>query len=76
MERSAGSALGGDGGVLGQGLGNLAVSQSPSQKHTQRAQRSKKIEISSEIQNFERECKFRASHPPRPYFVGKSRRRD
>ena len=37
---------------------------------TQRAQRSKKFEISSEIENFERERHFRASHPPRPYFCG------
>ena len=36
---------------------------------TQRAQRSKKFEISSEIENFERDWKFRASHPPRPYFL-------
>ena len=35
----------------------------------QRAQRSKKFEISSEIENFEREWHFRASHPPRPYFL-------
>ena len=43
----------------------------------QRAQRSKKFEISSEIANFEREWKFLASHPPRPYFfVGISRHRD
>ena len=36
----------------------------------QRAQRSKKIEISIEIENFDREWNFRASHPPRPYFSG------
>ena len=36
---------------------------------TQRAQRSKKFEISSEIENFERDWNFRASHPPRPYFL-------
>ena len=35
--------------------------------YTQRAQRSKKIEISSKIENFERERNFRASRPPRPY---------
>ena len=35
----------------------------------QRAQRSKKIEISIEIENFDREWNFRASHPPRPYFL-------
>ena len=29
----------------------------------------KKFEISSEIENFEREWNFRASHPPRPYFL-------
>ena len=30
----------------------------------------KKIEISIEIENFDREWNFRASHPPRPYFCG------
>ena len=46
-------------------------------QETQRAQRSKKFDISIGIENFEREWHFRASHPPRPYFlVGKSRRRD
>ena len=29
----------------------------------------KKIEISIEIENFDRDWKFRASHPPRPYFL-------
>ena len=34
-------------------------------------------EIASEMENFEREWNFRASHPPRPYFLwGKSRCRD
>ena len=37
---------------------------------SQRAQRSKKFDISSEIENFERERNFRASRPPRPYFCG------
>ena len=36
---------------------------------SQRAQRAKKFEISSEIKNFEREWNFRASHPPRPNFL-------
>ena len=36
---------------------------------TQRAQRSKNFELSSEIENFERECNFRASNPPRVYFL-------
>ena len=40
----------------------------PKEKH-QRAQRSKKFEISGGIENFEREWKLRASHPPRPYFL-------
>ena len=35
----------------------------------QRAQRSKKFEISIEIENFDREWKFRASHQPRHYFL-------
>ena len=35
---------------------------------TQRAQWSKKFEISIEIENFDREWNFRASHPPRPFF--------
>ena len=35
----------------------------------QRAQRSNKFEISSEIENFERDWNFWASHPPRPYFL-------
>ena len=35
----------------------------------QRAQRSKTFEISIGIENFEREWNFRASHPPRPYFL-------
>ena len=29
----------------------------------------KKFEISIEIENFDREWNFRASHPPRPYFL-------
>ena len=37
---------------------------------TQRAQRSKKFEISSEIENFKREWNFRESHPLRPHFCG------
>ena len=37
---------------------------------SQRAQRSKKFEISIEIEDFDREWNFRASHPPRPYFCG------
>ena len=37
---------------------------------TQRAQRSKKFEISIEIENFDREWNFWASHPPRPFFCG------
>ena len=39
-------------------------------RSTQRAQRSRKFEISSEIEIFEWDWKFRASHPPRPYFCG------
>ena len=38
-------------------------------RSTQRAQRSKKFEISIEIENFDREWNFRASHPPRHYFL-------
>ena len=41
-----------------------------STKLSQRAQRSKKFEISIEIENFDREWNFRASHPLRPYFCG------
>ena len=37
---------------------------------TQRAQRSKKVEISSEIVKISRERNVRASPPPRPYFCG------
>ena len=36
---------------------------------SQRAQRSNKFEVSSEIENFEREWNFRASHPLRPHFL-------
>ena len=35
----------------------------------------KKFEISSEIENFEREWNFRASHPPRPYVLWGNRSR-
>ena len=48
---------------------NIHVRISPLFHVSQRAQRSKKFEISIGIENFEREWNFRASHPPRPYFL-------
>ena len=61
-------------------LGNAMTLPLATQKHylqptyfSQRAQRSKKIEVSSDIEDFEREWNFRASHPPRPYLLGEIR---